>query len=275
MEAAREAAHAVRLAAVILCLSLVAAGGVAAAKPQDGDLGTDRDAFTPSTHTVAPGTVLTEASYVFIDNPVGLPTNNYPELLIRIGGNDWFEWRFGVNYGVGSQGNVVTSVEVGEGTIDGSTSYESSVLYGFKADVSDQDGLLPESSFIMEASTPTYGDVFGTVPVATYVAGYELPAEWRLDAALRYAYSEGATTWFTRWSPSVVLRVPVTSRWEVHAEYFDSSTQGLPIDTYRPFASPGTHFMITKNFEIGLRIGWGIAPDSAPFFSDAGCGWRW
>ncbi len=275
MEAAREAAHAVRLAAVILCLSLAAAGGVAAAKPQDGDLGTDRDAFTPSTHTVAPGTVLTEASYVFIDNPVGLPTNNYPELLIRIGGNDWFEWRFGVNYGVGSQGNVVTSVEVGEGTIDGSTSYESSVLYGFKTDVSDQDGLLPESSFIMEASTPTYGDVFGTVPVATYVAGYELPAEWRLDAALRYAYSEGATTWFTRWSPSVVLRVPVTSRWEVHAEYFDSSTQGLPTDTYRPFASPGTHFMITKNFEIGLRIGWGLAPDSAPFFSDAGCGWRW
>ncbi len=275
MEAAREAADAVRLTVAILCLSLAAAAGAAAAKPQDGDLGTDRDAFTPSTHTVAPGTVLTEASYVFIDNAVGLPTNNYPELLIRIGGNDWFEWRFGVNYGVGSQGNVVTSVEVGEGTIDGSTSYESSVLYGFKTDVSDQDGLLPESSFIMEASTPTYGDVFGTVPVATYVAGYELPGEWRLDAAIRYAYSEGATTWFTRWSPSVVLRVPVTSRWEVHAEYFDSSTQGLPIDTYRPFASPGTHFMITKNFEIGLRIGWGIAPDSAPFFSDAGCGWRW
>jgi hypothetical protein len=275
VEAAREAADAVRLTVAILCLSLAAAAGAAAAKPQDGDLGTDRDAFTPSTHTVAPGTVLTEASYVFIDNAVGLPTNNYPELLIRIGGNDWFEWRFGVNYGVGSQGNVVTSVEVGEGTIDGSTSYESSVLYGFKTDVSDQDGLLPESSFIMEASTPTYGDVFGTVPVATYVAGYELPGEWRLDAAIRYAYSEGATTWFTRWSPSVVLRVPVTSRWEVHAEYFDSSTQGLPIDTYRPFASPGTHFMITKNFEIGLRIGWGIAPDSAPFFSDAGCGWRW
>lgn len=279
MEAAREAAHAVRLAVAIVCLGLAVAGAVAGAvaraQPQDGDLGTDRDAFTPSTHTVAPGTVLTEASYVFIDNPVGLPTNNYPELLIRIGGTDWFEWRFGVSYGVGSQGNVVTSVEVGEGTIDGSTLYESSVLYGFKADVSDQDGLLPESSFIMEASTPTYGDVFGTVPVATYVAGYELPAEWRLDAAIRYAYSEGATTWFTRWSPSVVLRVPVTSRWEVHAEYFDSSTQGLPTDTFRPFASPGTHFMLTKNFEIGLRIGWGLAPDSAPFFSDAGCGWRW
>ena len=33
----------------------------------------------------------------------------------------------------------------------------------------------PKLAFIMEASTPTYGDVFGTVPVATIVAGWELP----------------------------------------------------------------------------------------------------
>ena len=242
---------------------------------QTGDLGTDRDAFTPNTHTVAPGTVLTEASYVFIDNPFGLPTNNYPELLIRMGGNDWFEWRFGVNYGVGSQGNIVTSVEVGEGPLKRRSLYESSVLYGFKADVSDQDGLLPESCFIMEGSTPTYGDVFGTVPVATYVAGYELPAGWRLDTAIRYAYSQGVLSWFDRLSPSVVLRVPVTNRWEVHAEYFDTFTPRRFIDVNRAFFSPGTHYMLTKNFEIGLRIGWGVTDSAAPFFSDAGCGWRW
>jgi hypothetical protein len=238
-------------------------------------LGTDRDAFTPSTHTVDPGTVLSEGSYVFIDNPVGLPTNNYPELLVRVGGNDWFEWRFGVNYGVGSQGNIVTSVEVGEGPLKRRSLYESSVLYGFKADVSDQDGLLPESCFIMEGSTPTYGEAFGTVPVATYVAGYELPAGWRLDTAIRYAYSEGVVNWFDRWTPSVVLRVPLTDRWEVHAEYFDTFTKRNVIDVNRAFFSPGTHYMLTKNFEIGLRVGWGVTEAAAPFFSDAGCGWRW
>jgi hypothetical protein len=159
------------------CVAITAPQAVALeAGERAGDLGTDRDAFTPSTHTVDPGTVLSEGSYVFIDNPVGLPTNNYPELLVRVGGNDWFEWRFGVNYGVGSQGNIVTSVEVGEGPLKRRSLYESSMLYGFKADVSEQDGLLPESCFIMEGSTPTYGEAFGTVPVATYVAGYELPA---------------------------------------------------------------------------------------------------
>ena len=264
------------VALACICVAVVSQGVSAReAGGRTGDLGTDRDAFTPSAHTVAPGTVLSEGSYVFIDNPAGLPTNNYPELLVRVGGNDWFEWRFGVNYGVGSQGNIVTSVEVGEGRLDGGRLYESSVLYGFKADVSDQDGLLPESCFIMEASTPTYGDVFGTVPVATYVAGYELPAGCRLDASIRYAYTEGLFNWFDRWSPSVILRVPLTDRWEVHAEYFDTLTKRNVVDVNRAFFSPGFHYLITKHFEIGLRVGWGVTRAAAPFFSDAGFGWRW
>ena len=209
----------------LMAACIVAAGlAVQAPAAEEWDLGTDRDAFTPCTHCVAPGVVLVEGSSVFIDNVTGLPTNNYPESLLRIGATEWLEWRFGVNYGVGSQGNVVTSVEVGEGTPDGSTLYESSVLYGLKVNTSAQDGLMPQSCFIMEASTPTYGDVFGTVPVATAVAGWELPIGWRLDTAIRYAYSEGLTDWFSRWTPSAVLRIPVTERFEVHAEWFGSFT---------------------------------------------------
>ena len=252
--------------AAALILFVVSCGARAAAI----ELHTDRDAFTPSTYCVDPGQGLVESSYVFIDNATGLPTNNYPELLVRLGGNEWWEWRLGVNYGVGSQGNIVTSVEVGEGTLDGSTLYESSVLYGFKVATSRQEDWIPESCFIMEASTPTSGDLFGTVPVATYVAGWELPADWRLDGAIRYAYSEGEANWFSRWSPSVVLRVPVTERLEVHAEWFGTFTQGLIDDTHRPFFSPGTHFMLADNVEIGLRVGWGLTDEAAPFFSDAG-----
>ena len=248
---------------------------VAALPAAAGDLGTDRDAFTPAPSVVPPGTVLSEGSSVYIDTAVGLPTNNYPEYLARIGWTERFEWRCGVNYGVGSQGNVVTGVEVGEGTLDGTTLYESSILYGFKLALTEPAGWLPESCFMMEGSTPTYGDAFGTVPVATAVAGWDLPGGWELDAAIRYAYSEGLTAWCSRWSPSVVLRVPVTERWQVHAEWFDSVTQGLPIDTDRGFFSPGTHYLLTENLEIGLRVGWGVTADAAPFFSDAGFGWRW
>ena len=65
--------------------------------------GTDRDAFTPCTHTVSRGTILQEASEVYIDNQTGLPTNNVPEYLLRAGATDWLEWRFGVDYGVNAQ----------------------------------------------------------------------------------------------------------------------------------------------------------------------------
>ena len=241
----------------------------------EGDLGTDRDAFTPSTKTIAPGTLLSEGSYVYIDNRFGLPTNNVPEYLLRIGGTDWLEWRFGVNYSVNSAGNIVTSVEVGERRPFDESLYEANVLYGFKADVSDQEGIVPESCFIMEAGTPTSGDLWGTIPVATAVAGWELPWGARLDGALRYSYAQGHARWFSRWSPSVVIRQPITERLEIHAEWFETVTQGLRKDIVRPFFSPGTHYLLTENIEVGLRVGWGLNHVAAEFFSDTGIAWRY
>ena len=239
------------------------------------ELHTDRDAFTPSTFTIRPGRALNEMSHVYIENREGKPTNNYPEYLCRIGATDRLEWRLGVNYSVGSQGNVVTSVEAGELPIDGGTLYESNFLYGFKLATSEQNGLIPQSCFIMEATTPMYGQEFGTEPVATVAFGWEFPAKWRVDTAVRYAYAESDIVWFSRWGPSVVLRLPVTERWEIHAEYFGTFTQGLLDDVNRPFFSPGTHFVIRENVELGLRVGWGLTEDAANFFSDAGLAIRY
>ena len=246
-----------------------------AASPQPRELNTDRDAFTPSTFTIRPGFALNEMSHVYIQNRDGNPTNNYPEYICRIGANDIFEWRLGVNYSVGSQGNVVTSVEAGELPDGGGALYESNFLYGFKLATSDQNGLIPQSCFIMEATTPMYGEEFGTEPVATIVCGWQLPKRWRIDTAMRYAYAEDAEEWFNRWAPSAVARIPLTNRLEVHAEYFGTFTQGLSNDVNRSFFSPGTHLVIHKNLEIGLRVGWGITPAAANFFSDAGLAIRY
>jgi hypothetical protein len=239
------------------------------------ELGTDRDAFTPSTLTVPPGSVLTEGSYVYIDNRDQPATNSYPELLTRAPVADWLEVRFGVNYCNNGGGYLVTNAEGGDGRGNGTIYYESSVLYGLKAAVTQQDGLLPQSCFIMEGFTPMYGDYSSTVPIVTYALGWKSEADWRIDAAVRYVYSEGVESWFDKWAPSIVLRIPATERWEVHVEYFSTFTVGLPDEETVPFVSPGTHYMLTDNLELGLRIGWGMTRDAAAFFSDAGFGWRW
>lgn len=269
-----------QLLATILTATVIP---LAASRGERLEFGTDRDAFTPCAHAVDPGTALVETSYVYIDNQSGLPTNNYPEFLLRLGLSERFELRVGANYGVGSQGNVVTAVEAGEGQAEGGALYEQSMLYGFKLDVSRQQGLIPESSFMMEGSTPTYGHDFGTIPVATYIAGWELDARlptrgaaaWRLDGAMRWSYVEGRRGWFNRWSPSAVLRMPTTERLELHIEYFASFTQGQTDDFSQPFVSPGCHYVLTEHIEIGYRCGWGLTNEAAVFFSDAGLAVRW
>ena len=260
---------------LLAALWLSVAGSIASA--QTGpfvDIHTDRDAFTPSTFTAGPASVITEGSWVYIDNGPNPPTNSYPELLVRSGATNRFEWRFGAGYVDNAGGYLVTNAEGGDGRHDGTTAHESNILYGFKAIVTEERDWLPRSCVIMEAFTPMSGDVSGTVPVATYALGWQLPNRWRLDAAMRYSYGQGQDQWFSKWAPSVVLRIPVTERWEVHAEYFSSSTTGLPDNETSPFFSPGTHYLLTHNLEIGIRIGWGLNDDAAAFFSDAGFGWR-
>lgn len=233
----------------------------------------DRDAFTPTIHTVAPGDALFETAYTYIENRTGPATQSLPELLVRTGLTDRFELRFGANYEAGSGGSVVTSVETGEGLVDDAFSTEATLLYGCKALVTEQHGLLPRSVVLVEAFTPTAGDVWGTEPTATYALGWTLPEGRRFDAGIRYVYADSEEGTFDKWMPSVVLRWPITERFELHGEWFGTWTKGLEDETVRPFVGPAGHFVIVPGLEFGARVGWGLTRDAANFYSDIGFAW--
>ena len=91
---------------------------------------------------------------------------------------------------------------------------------------------------------------------------------------MRYGTEHGPSDAFNQWAPSIVLRVPVNDRWNVHAEYFGIYSQGAEHDFSRAYFSPGTHYLLTPNLELGLRLGWGITEDAPRFFSNVGIGWR-
>jgi len=238
------------------------------------ELETDRDAFTPATSTVGRRLAVFETSYSFIDNRTVAETHSLPETLLRYGVSDWFELRAGWNYEVGGTGDIVSGSEGGEGNEAGGIERESQLLYGAKISLTDQRGFIPRSALILQGYTPTSGTAPATDVVVAYAFGWELRNKWRLESSLRYGTEHAEHDEFNQWAPSVVVRVPLTERWNVHAEYFGIYSQGSEREFSRAFFSPGTHYLLTENLELGVRVGWGLTNDAPNFFSNIGLGWR-
>jgi hypothetical protein len=241
---------------------------------EERELETDRDAFTPATSTVGKSLAVVESSYSFIDNRNVAATNSFPEMIVRYGISGRIELRVGWNYEVGGAGDVVSGNDGSEGLGGGRIERESQVVYGLKAAITEQDRWVPRSATILQGYTPTSGEATGTDVVVAYAFGWELLDGWRIDSSMRYGTEHDVGDVFNQWAPSVVLRVPVTERWNVHAEYFGIYSQGAEHDTSRAFFSPGTHYLLTPNLELGVRVGCGITEDSPKFFSNFGVGWR-
>jgi Putative MetA-pathway of phenol degradation len=238
------------------------------------ELETDRDAFTPSTSTAGERLTIFESSYSFIDNRSVAETHSLPELLVRHGLTEQIEVRVGWNYEVGGSGDIVSGNEGAEGFQGGKIERDSNLLYGFKAALTQQDGWLPRSAVILQGFTPTSGESPQTDFVAAYALGWEFANHWRLDSSMRYGTEHSPNDAFNQWDPSVVLRVPITERWNVHGEYFGIYSQGAEREFSRAFFSPGTHYLLTPNLELGVRLGWGLTEDAPRFFSNVGVGWR-
>jgi hypothetical protein len=110
--------------------------------------------------------------------------------------------------------------------------------------------------------------------VAAYVWGWELAEGWVWDSAIRYGDGSEEDDHFDRWAPSTVLKVEVIENWNAHIEYFGIFTDGRSEELSQSYVSPGIHYLITPNFEVGVRVGWGLGGDAANFFSNVGGGMR-
>jgi hypothetical protein len=244
--------------------------------PFEDKIETDRDAFTPSLRTAPLGRWIMESSYSFIDNRGSPDTNSFPELLFRYGVNKHLELRLGWNYEVGGGGNVVSgsSGETSEGVDTSSLSREQKLLYGLKVQVSEQKDWLPDSIAIVQGYTPTGGDATTTEVLATYAFGWRLPNRWRWDSSLRFVTDSDSSGRYEVWAPSSVLRVPLGERFQVHSEFFGLFSEDRASNFSYLYFSPGFHYLVTPNLELGVRVGWGLNDQTARFFSNVGFGFR-
>jgi hypothetical protein len=240
------------------------------------EIETDRDSFTPATTTAGWRRLIVESAYSFIENRGVKDTHSFPEMVLRYGLTDWLELRLGWNYEVGGEGTDISGPDSGAEALppERHLERESNVSYGFKFRVTQQQAWVPASAVILQAFTPTSGQANHTQFAGTYVFGWELPRRWKLDAAIRYLLGSGEKHHFNEWAPSVVLKVPLGERVNVHAEYFGLFSTNKAEEINHQYFSPGVHYLITPDLEVGVRVGWGLNEQTPRFFSNVGFGWR-
>lgn len=235
---------------------------------------TDRDSFTPATSLAGRGRTIAELAYSFIDNPGTLEAHSFPELLVRYGLTDRIELRLGWNYEIGGESGAVSSSEGGLEEEAATSEEEGTLLYGMKLKITDQAGWRPRSAVLAKAFTPTAGPDQQTDFGLFYVFGWEFSNRWQLDAAMRYLAVGTEEDHFNEWAPSIVLKVPIHERWNAHVEYFGIFFEGSRRDRQLHYFSPGLHYLLTPNFELGTRLGWGLNGDASQFFVNTGIGAR-
>jgi Putative MetA-pathway of phenol degradation len=251
---------------------------VGAGNGEADEIETDRDSFTPATTVTPRGRFIFETAYSFVDNRGVKETHSFPEFLVRYGLTERIELRLGWNAEVGGAGSSVSGSTGGQPFREAdATEREYTISYGAKFRLNDQRRLLPRGIVIVQAGTPTGGSegiAPATALVATYAAGWELPRRLRFDAAIRYGLDSEHGDRFSQWAPSAVLRVPIGEKLAAHAEYFGIMTSGKEVNRTVHFISPGVHYLVTPELEIGVRLGWGLNDQSARFFANTGLGWR-
>src|SRR5262249_27616771 len=191
-----------------------------AAEGERDEIETDRDSFTPATTLVTPGRFILESAYTFIDNRRVFETHSFPEAVLRYGVTDWFEARLQWNFEIGGAGDLVSTGAGDEEFFGGGVESESQIGYGFKLKATEQQGWIPESAFLVLGFTPTSGKEHASSFIGTYVWGWKMPNRWKLDAAFRYSADSENGDGHNLWAPSVVLKVLLWERVNVHAEYF-------------------------------------------------------
>ncbi len=241
---------------------------------ENDEIETDRDSFTPTTNVVGCGRIVFESAYSFIDNRDVAETHSFPEMLTRYGISDNIELRLGWNYEIGGAGNPISGNNGGNDEESAEVEKESRIIYGAKFSLSEQCNWKPESAFIVQGYTPTSGESSYSSISTTYVAGWKLPKNWTLDNALRYSTSRFEEDHFNVWAPSTVIKIPIGERWKAHAEYFGVFSDGREDETVQNFFSPGMHYLINRDVEIGIRVGWGLNREAPNFFCNVGGGWR-
>ncbi len=237
-------------------------------------IATDRPDFVEATHAVGKGRVQIEAGYTYTrDGNAGerATSHSYPETLVRIGMfADWFELRIGQNFG--SQQDIASAPFI-EGGQD--------LYLGFRFDLTEQKGIFPEASLILQANLPTGHQSFTgqkILPGFNLLYGWEI-IEDRLSLAgstqINRRLDEDGHH-YTQYAQAFTMGFKWTKRLGQYTEWFTLVPCGATASETRTqhYLDGGFTYLITDNFQLDIRAGVGLNRAADDFFAGSGFGIR-
>lgn len=250
------------------------------AAPIDEPLITDRPDFTESPQAVPLGRIQLEMGYLYTydsEDDVRTRSSTGPQMLWRIGFAENWEARIGWNGYTWTDTHSATTSRAGRRVSEDNWDQGANDLsLGFKVQLIEQDGLVPDLGIIGGISVPSgsAGTSSGDAePEVIFLWGYDI-TEWFAIAGnigLRVPTDNGDR--FFQTTASLSLGFALTDRWGTFVEYFGLYPNANDTDCAH-FIDGGFTYLITDNLQLDAFVGFGLNEEADDFFTGVGFSWR-
>ena len=245
-----------------------------AALMSEGLIG-DRPDFIEASTTVGRGVKQVEMGYTYSfdnDGTTQVRGHSNPEMLWRLGFcAEWLEMRIGYNFSDSRErtGGVDTNIRGGE-----------DLYLGFKLALTPQDGLLPETALMLQATVPTGDDSVTageTLPGITYIYSWELNEKWALAGQTQIGRAmDGSTSRpYSEFSQAVGLARTFNDKLGGYFEWFCMIPDGADSARNEHYMDGGFAYQVTNNLQLDARVGFGLSDGADDYFAGLGIIYRY
>ncbi len=246
------------------------------AAPLDEPLVGDRPDFTESPYAVPRGRFQLESGYTFtFDREDGerAKAHTFPEFLLRVGLAEGLELRLGWEGWTFSEtlsrerNDVGRTVSRNPHRRDG-----ADMIVGFKYELLEEDGWIPDFGVIGELSLPTGGvqATSGDVdPAVKWLWAYSLTDQLSVAGNVNLAAPTGENGRFFQAGASLSFAYALTDRLGTYAEYFGLYPNDRDSDAAHAL-NGGFTYLITPNLQFDVRAGFGLNEEADDFFVGTG-----
>ncbi len=205
---------------------------------------TDRPDFTESPFTVQPDRMQLEMGYTYreSDNGNEVRTQNFPEVLLRIG---WVEnWELRLGWG-------------GYSFEENGEDIANDMRVGAKWAISDQDGWHPQLALLGEITIPTGHGDNDVDPTITLAWSYDLNDKNSVGGNLGIGSVTQDGDRFAQGSASIAWNHTLDDQWGFYTEYYTTFPDADDEDAVH-IIDGGLVYLINDDLQLDFSLGFGL-----------------